>query len=174
MFPDFSGLLTDKLGVKFDEVKTNKHAAFGTIARPFNAEEMEMLGQYIDRGYQLFRQRVADGRKMTTDQVEEIAQGRVWLGNDALPIKLVDAVGSLDDAVKKAAELAKLKEYHTTSYPAESSWLSSLLDNVTKKSYLDEHVREAMGEYYEPLRLVKNMNRQSAIQARLPYYLNIK
>ena len=174
MFPDFSGLLTDKLGVKFDEVKTNKHAAFGTIARPFNAEEMEMLGQYIDRGYQLFRQRVADGRKMTTDQVEEIAQGRVWLGNDALPIKLVDAVGSLDDAVKKAAELAKLKEYHTTSYPAESSWLSSLLDDVTKKSYLDEHVREAMGEYYEPLRLVKNMNRQSAIQARLPYYLNIK
>ena len=174
MFPDFSGLLTDKLGVKFDEVKTNKHAAFGTIARPFNAEEMEMLGQYIDRGYQLFRQRVADGRKMTTDQVEEIAQGRVWLGNDALPIKLVDAVGSLDDAVKKAAELAKLKEYHTTSYPAESSWLSSLLDNVTEKSYLDEHVREAMGEYYEPLRLVKNMNRQSAIQARLPYYLNIK
>ena len=174
MFPDFSGLLTDKLGVKFDEVKTNKHAAFGTIARPFNAEEMELLGNYIDRGYQLFRKRVADGRKMKVEQVEEIAQGRVWLGNDALGIKLVDAIGSLDDAVKKAAELAKLKEYHTASYPEESDWLSSLLDQATQKSYLDEQMKETLGEYYEPLRLVKNMNRQSAIQARLPYYLNIK
>ena len=174
MFPDFSGLLTDKLGVKFDEVKTNKHAAFGTIARPFNAEEMELLGQYIDRGYKLFRQRVADGRKLKVEQVEEIAQGRVWLGNDALPIKLVDAIGSLDDSVKKAAELAKLKEYHTASYPAESSWLDALLDNVTKKSYLDEQMRETLGEYYEPLRLVKSMNQQSAIQARMPYYLIIK
>ena len=174
MFPDFSGLLTDKLGVKFDEVKTNKHAAFGTIARPFNAEEMELLGNYIDRGYQLFRKRVADGRKMKVEQVEDIAQGRVWLGNDALGIKLVDAIGSLDDAVKKAAELAKLKEYHTASYPEESDWLSSLLDQATQKSYLDEQMKETLGEYYEPLRLVKNMNRQSAIQARLPYYLNIK
>ncbi len=174
MFPDFSGLLKDKLGVKFDEVKTNKHAAFGTMARPFNEEEMAMLGNYIDRGYNLFRKRVADGRKMPVEKVEEIAQGRVWLGNDALPIKLVDAIGSLDDAVKKAAELAKLKEYHTSSYPGEADWLSSLFDKTTKKSYLDEQMRETLGEYYEPLKMVKNINKQSAIQARLPFYLNIK
>jgi len=174
MFPDFSGLLTDKLGVKFDEVKTNKHAAFGTMARPFNAEEMAMLGNYIDRGYALFRQRVADGRKMPVEKIEEIAQGRVWLGNDALPIKLVDAIGSLDDAIKKAAELAKLKEYHTSSYPGEEDWLSSLLDQTMRKSYLDEQMHETLGEYYEPLKMVKNINRQSAIQARLPFYLQIK
>ena len=174
MFPDFSGLLTDKLGVKFDEVKTNKHAAFGTIARPFNAEEMELLGQYIDRGYQLFRQRVADGRKMTTDQVEEIAQGRVWLGSDALPIKLVDAIGSLDDAVKKAAELAKLKEYHTSAYPEPADWMQELLNIGSSGSYLDGQMRAALGEYYEPLQYVKNINKHSAIQARLPYYINIR
>jgi len=174
MFPDFSGLLTDKLGVKFDEVKTNKHAAFGTMARPFNAEEMALLGNYIDRGYNLFRKRVADGRKLKIEQVEEIAQGRVWLGNDALPIKLVDAVGSLDDAVKKAAELAKLKEYHTSAYPQEDGWLSSLLNQASTDNYLDEQVRATLGEYYEPLRLVKTINRQSAIQARLPYYINLK
>ena len=174
MFPDFSGLLTDKLGVKFDEVKTNKHAAFGTMARPFNEEEMALLEQYIDRGYKLFRQRVADGRKMTVEQVEEIAQGRVWLGNDALPIKLVDAIGSLDDAVKKAAQLAKLEEYHATSYPEGDDWLSNLLNKASNKNYLDEQMRATLGEYYEPLLLVKSLNKQSAIQARLPYYLTIK
>jgi protease-4 len=173
MFPDFSGLLTDKLGVKFDEVKTNKHAAFGTIARPFNAEEMALLDQYIGRGYELFRKRVADGRKQSVDQIEEIAQGHVWLGNDALGIKLVDAIGSLDDAVKKAAELAKLKEYHATDYPMPANWWEDLLDQSNKGSYLDAEMRQVLGEYYEPLRLVKTINRQSAIQARLPYYLNI-
>lgn len=174
MFPDFSGLLTDKLGVKFDEVKTNKHAAFGTMARPFNAEEMELLGNYIDRGYKLFRKRVAEGRKMPVEKVEEIAQGRVWLGNDALGIKLVDAIGSLDDAVKKAAQLAKLTEYHTNSYPEGDDWLSSLLNKVSNQNYLDEQMHATLGEYYEPLRFVKSINRQSAIQARLPYYLDIK
>ena len=173
MFPDFSGLLTDKLGVKFDEVKTNKHAAFGTMARPFNAEELALLDQYIGRGYELFRKRVADGRKQPVDKIEEIAQGRVWLGNDALGIKLVDAIGSLDDAVKKAAELAKLKEYHATNYPEPAEWWESLLEQGNNGSYLDSEMRQALGEYYEPLRLVKTINRQSAIQARLPYYLNI-
>ena len=174
MFPDVSQLLTQKLGVKFSEVKTNKHSAFGAMSRPLNAEETALLEQYIDRGYKLFRKRVADGRKLSVEQVEEIAQGRVWLGNDALPIKLVDAVGSLDDAVKKAAELAKLKEYRATSYPEEEDWLSDLFNSVTKKSYLDEEMQAALGEYYEPLRFVKNLNSQSTIQARLPYIINIK
>ena len=174
MFPDVSQLLTQKLGVKFSEVKTNKHSAFGAVSRPLNADETALLEQYIDRGYKLFRQRVADGRKLKVEQVEEIAQGRVWLGNDALPIKLVDAVGSLNDAVKKAAELAKLKEYHATAYPEEESWLSSLFDSVTKKSYLDEEMQAALGEYYEPLRFLKSLDKQSVIQARMPYIINIK
>ena len=174
MFPDFSGLLTEKLGVKFDEVKTNKHAAFGTMARPFNAEEKALLDEYIGRGYELFRKRVADGRKQSIEQVEEIAQGRVWLGNDALGIKLVDAIGSLDDAVKKAAELAKLKEYHATSYPEPASWFESLLDKKSGDSYLNTEMRQMLGELYEPLRMVKTINHQNAIQARLPYYLTIE
>jgi protease-4 len=76
--------------------------------------------------------------------------------------------------VKKAAELAKLKEYHTTSYPEEEGWLSSLFDSVTKKSYLDEEMQAALGEYYEPLRYLKSLDKQSNIQARLPYIINIK
>ena len=174
MFPDYSGLLTEKLGIKFDEVKTNKFAAFGTPARPFSAEEMSLLEQYIDRGYKLFRKRVADGRRLPVEKVEEIAQGRVWLGNDALPIKLVDAIGSLDDAVKKAAELAKLKEYHTSNYPAEDDWMESLFGTESKHSYLDGQLRETLGELYEPFMYLKSIDKRSAIQARMPYHLIIK
>ena len=174
MFPDFSGLLTEKMGVKFDEVKTNKFATFGTMARPFNAEELALLDMYIGRGYELFRKRVADGRRQSVDQIEEIAQGRGWLANDALKIKLVDEIGGLDKAVAKAAQLAKLTEYHTASYPEEPSWYSSLLDMSSRGNYLDEQMRETLGEFYEPLMYIKNINHRSAIQARLPYYLNIK
>lgn len=174
MFPDFSGLLTEKMGIKFDEVKTNKHAAFGTMSRPFNAEEMALLEQYIDRGYQLFRKRVADGRKQSVEAIEEIAQGRVWLANDALKNKLVDEIGSLDKAIEKAAKLAKLSEYHATSYPEPTNWFDALMNQGNKGSYLDSHLRTALGEYYEPFTYVKNIRHQNAIQARLPYYLIIK
>ena len=174
MFPDVSQLLTEKLGVKFSEVKTNKHANFGAMSRSLNAEELALLDQYIGRGYELFRKRVADGRKLPVEQVEEIAQGHVWVGNDALKIKLVDAIGSLDDAVKKAAQLAKVKEYHTSSYPDEPSWWESLTASMDNGSYLDEQMRETLGEYYAPFTYLKNIDKQSAIQARLPYFLEIK
>ena len=135
---------------------------------------MALLDQYIGRGYELFRKRVADGRKLSVDAVEEIAQGRVWLGNDALGIKLVDAIGSLDDAVKKAAQLAKLNEYKTASYPAPTDWMDQIMSVTNKESYLDEQMRATLGEYYEPFHYIKGINKQSAIQARLPYFLHIK
>ena len=103
--PDFSDLLTKKLGFKYDEVKTNKNSAYmgaGT-ARPWSQEEITHLQAYVNRGYALFRKRVADGRKMNVEEVEKIAQGRVWLGTDAKKIKLIDGFGSLDDAIVKAA-----------------------------------------------------------------------
>ncbi len=174
MFPDMSELLTQKLGVKFDEVKTNKFSAFGTPARPFNEDEMRYLGNYIDRGYALFRSRVAQGRKMSTAQVEKIAQGRVWLGQDALKIKLVDELGGLDKAVAKAAQLAKLKEYHTSAYPGKTDWIDQLLNKASGETYVKAKAREVLGEYYEPFMLLKDINNQSAIQARIPFDPNIK
>ncbi len=174
MFPDMSELLTQKLGVKFDEVKTNRHSAFGTPARPFNEEEMSYLNKYIDRGYNLFRQRVAQGRKMKVENVEKIAQGRVWLGQDALKIKLVDELGGLDKAIAKAAQLAKLKEYHTSAYPGKVDWFDQLLNKTSGGSYIKAQMRQNLGEYYEPFMLLKDMNNQSAIQARVPFMMNIK
>ncbi len=174
MFPDMSGLLTQKLGVKFDEVKTNKYSAFGTQARPFNEEEMAYLNAYIDRGYNLFRNRVAEGRKMKTENVEKLAQGRVWLGQDAWRNKLVDELGGLDKAVAKAAALAKVKEYHTAAYPAKADWMEQFMNKASGGSYIDNSMRAALGEYYEPFMLLKDINKQNAIQARIPYIIKVK
>lgn len=174
MIPDRSQLLTQKLGIKFDEVKTNRNALMGSNARPMNTEEIEVLTRYIDRGYNLFRKRVADGRKMSTQQVEAIAQGHVFLGQDALKIKLVDQLGGLDTAIEKAAKLAKLNKYYTANYPEETDWLEQLLGSVKGSNYLDEQMRSTLGEYYESFVLLKTLNQQNMIQARIPFFVNIK
>ncbi|EHJ41993.1 signal peptide peptidase SppA [Leyella stercorea DSM 18206] len=176
VIPDFSGLVTTKLGVRFDEVKTNRHSTFGnTMARPFNAEETAMLQASVNRGYSLFRQRVADGRHLTIESVEKIAQGRVWLATDALNIKLVDQLGGIDDAVKKAAELAKLKEYYTSDYPAAASWIDNLLNSMTSSgTYLDTQLRQTLGELYQPFTVLRSIDKREAIQARIPYAISIK
>ncbi len=174
MFPDMSGLLTEKLGVKFDEVKTNRNAGFGTLARPFNEEEMSYLNQYIDRGYRLFRSRVAEGRRLTDGQVERVAQGRVWLGQDAVKIGLVDQLGGLDVAVRKAASLAKTKDYYTQDYPGKVDWLDNLTSKLMGSNYLDEQMRATMGDYYDTFMLLKRINRTEAIQARIPFNINVR
>ena len=173
--PDLSGLVTQKLGVKFDEVKTNRHSAFGNyMARPFNEEERAYLQAYVNRGYQLFTKRVADGRHMSIANVDKIAQGRVWLATDAKKIGLVDQLGGLDDAVKKAAQLAKLSEYYTSDYSKSRSWLSSILAPMSNGNNLDEQLRLALGDLYSPFELIRNLNNREALQARMPYVVNIK
>lgn len=170
VFPDASELITEKLGVKFDEVKTNKNSTMSVFsyARPFNAEEQALLQKYIDRGYALFKKRVADGRHMSVDDVEKIAQGHVWLGEDAIKIKLVDQLGSLNDAVKKAATLSKVTEYSVEKYPAPEDWTASLMNMTDNGTYLDEAMKATLGDLYGPFTFLKTLNRQSPIQARMP------
>lgn len=172
--PDRSQLLTQKLGIKFDEVKTNRNATFGTSARPMNAAELGYMQAYIDRGYKLFRRRVADGRHLSTAQVEQVAQGHVFTGEAAKQLKLVDQLGGIDAAVAKAAQLAKLSEYHTHTYPAPTDWFEQLFNTFGGGNYLDGKMRAALGDYYEPVILLKQMNQLDALQARLPFFLNIK
>ena len=175
VFPDFSGLVTQKLGVKFDEVKTNRNSTFGNLmARPFNEEETAIMQQYVNRGYQLFRKRVADGRHLPVESVEKIAQGRVWLGADAIGLKLVDQLGGLDDAVAKAAKLAKLNEYYTTDYPAPSSWIDQLLSGASDAGSVDARLRMTLGDLYEPVSLMRNLDKHEALQARIPFAINMK
>lgn len=175
MFPDVSGLLREKLGLKFDEVKTNKYALFGTRSRPFTADELSHLESYIDRGYKLFRQRVADGRRLKVDQVEQVAQGHVWLGQDALRIGLVDQLGGVEVALRKVAQLAKLTQWHSSAYPVLPDYLSQLLDlpGAARGNYLDEQMRQSLGAYYEPFALIRDLQAQNPVQARLPFEPNI-
>ena len=175
VFPDMSGLVTQKLGVKFDEVKTNRNSTFGNLmARPFNEEETAVMQQYVNRGYQLFRKRVADGRCLPVESVEKIAQGRVWLGADAIGLKLVDQLGGLNDAVAKAAKLAKLGEYYTVDYPAPSSWIDQLLAGASDAGSVDARLRLTLGDLYEPVSLMRNLNKHEALQARIPFAINMK
>lgn len=174
VIPNFSDLATNKLGLKFDEVKTNRNALFGSQARMMNEEELTFLQGAITRGYHLFRQRVADGRKMTVDQVEQIAQGHVFTGEDALKIKLVDELGGLDKAVAKAAALAKTKSYYTQGYPAPLDFFDQLFQESTDNgSYLDGKLKTSLGTLYEPMKMVNNITTMDRIQARMPWWLNI-
>ena len=175
LVPNASELVTGKLGITFDGTKTNKYTDFeeNLILTKDNAQEIKFMQTYVDRGYETFLNLVADGRKMTRDEVHEIAQGRVWLAADALPIKLVDKLGSLDDAVKKAAELAKLDEYHKKSYPEPAPWYQQLMDMSEKKgTYLDGELREVLGEFYQPVLNARRDMQRNRLQTRLPYLLN--
>ncbi|MBF1452199.1 signal peptide peptidase SppA [Prevotella pallens] len=173
MFPDFSGLASEKLGIKFDEVKTNKNGTFGSTIRPLTPDEMRMLQVYIDRGYTTFKNRVAQGRNLTMAQVEAIAQGHVYTGEDALKIKLVDELGGLDKAVKKAAQLAKIDNYYKVSYPSPVNWFDQIFGENVQDNYLNEQLYTSLGIFYQPFSILRTINQQSAIQARLPYIINI-
>ena len=176
--PDFSDLMTKKLGFKYDEVKTNRNSAYASagMSRPWSAEEITTMQNYVNRGYNLFRKRVAEGRKMSTEQVEKIAQGRVWLGTDAKNIKLIDGFGGLSDAIDKAAELAHLSSYQAVEYPALAGWMEQLMDMAggNKGTYLDEQLRLALGDLYQPFIMIRNMKEKEPIQAALPYVLKIQ
>ena len=178
LIPNASELVTDKLGVTWDGVSTNKYGDYETnlIFAKDNETEIRYLQSYVDRGYDTFLGIVAEGRGMTKEQVNEIGQGRVWIASDALPIKLVDQLGSLDDAVKKAAELASLEKYYAAPYPAKADWLETLLASTEEKkgSYLDEEMKEMLGELYEPLMEMSKDRQRNRLQARLPFSLSIK
>lgn len=177
MIPDASELLTDKLGLHFDMVKTNKGADFGAQGRAFNADEANVMQQYVNRGYRLFISRVAAGRHITPEQVDHIGQGRVWTGSQALKIKLVDKLGTLDDAIAEAASHANLKDYDILSTPNKESWVDQILNSTVKRDYMEEKLRTTLGVYYAPLQFVGTLNGMSAkdyLQARIYYIPNIK
>ena len=181
LIPNFSGLVQDKLGVTFDGVTTNKYTDFETdlVIGKDTDEAMSFMQTYVNRGYQSFLNIVSEGRGMKPAEVDSIAQGRVWLATDALKIKLVDKLGSLDDAVKKAAELAKLDEYHTNTYPAQGSWMDQFLPKENKGTYLDgkfqQEIKSLLGDLYEPLmELRQTVKDGSYVQARIPYDVRVK
>ncbi|MCD8302189.1 MAG: signal peptide peptidase SppA [Prevotellaceae bacterium] len=172
IIPEVSELLTQKLGLKFDVVKTNARSDFGSLSRPMNAEESRLMQAEIDRGYETFISRVAAGRKMKVEAVKKIAEGRVWTGKQAVKIGLVDKLGNIDDAVKCAASLAKVTKYSTAYYPTAAPWYTILL-NDKKKRYMESQLRCLLGEYYPAFSLLRTLKSQDRVQMRIPFDPNI-
>lgn len=171
--PDVSGLLTEKLGLHFDVVKTNEASDFGAVGRSFNAAESAAMQAYVERGYRLFLSRVAAGRKMTPAQVDSIAQGRVWTGGQALRIRLVDRIGGLNEAIAEAAARAKMKAYSVASYPAPLPWYADFGSNL-RDDYMERQLRRSLGEYYAPLQFVQGIEGRNRLQARVPFTLDLR
>ena len=168
MIPDATELLTDKLGLSFDVVKTNAHSDFGAMGRPLNESECRLMQAYINQGYELFTGRVAQGRNISQDSVKAVAEGRVWTGEQAMKIGLVDKLGNLNDAIAAAAKAAKIEKYSVGRFPEPAPWFASLLQEK-KADYMDSQMRSALGEFYPAFSLIRNLKNQDAIQARMTF-----
>ncbi len=166
---DKSQLLTEKLGLRYDEVKTNRNSTMGGMMAPMTTEQMGYVQASVNRGYKLFKSRVARGRHLNMQQVEERAQGHVFLGSDALKLHLVDELGGIDRAIDKAARLAKLEAYHTAPYPAPASLVEQVFNmTASKGNALDEQLRLTLGTFYEPVKLLQSVQWLDPLQARCP------
>ncbi|WP_444092599.1 signal peptide peptidase SppA [Bacteroides sp.] len=173
MIPNVKGL-TEKIGLTFDVVKTNKFADFGNLMRPVNGDERALLQMMISQGYDLFVSRCAEGRHMTKEGIEKIAEGRVWTGEMAKGIGLVDELGGINKALEIAARKAELKGYTIVSYPTKKDILSTLLD-VQPNNYVESQVlKSQLGDYYKDFNLLRNIKERAMIQARVPFELNVK
>ncbi len=178
MFPSGEKLLQDKLGLDFDVVKTNKLSDMGTafggaiLTRPFNAGEKEIFQQYINQGYELFVSRCAEGRKMSIDDIKKIAEGRVWTGETAKELGLVDELGGIDQALAHAAQLAGIENYSVLSQPVQEDFLMILM-NSGQKHYISTRLQETLGGFYGSYRTLEHLKNAHPIQARMPFDLNI-
>lgn len=172
MFPSPHKLITNKLKLNIETVKTNRLADLGSMARPFNAEERAIMQRYINQGYATFIKRCADGRQMSTADIEAVAQGRVWTGEMAKELGLVDLLGDIELAKKIAAEKAGIESYTLIGYPKQASTLDMLL-NQAKTSYIETRIGKVAGEFRNELNLIYNLEQMNSLQARLPYEIHL-
>jgi protease-4 len=173
LIPNAKGL-TDKLGLSFDVVKTHKFADFGNIMRGMNTDEQTLLQMYINQGYDLFVSRCAEGRKMSKNEIEKIAEGRVWTGEAAKKIGLVDILGGIDKALEIAVKKAKVEGYTVVGYPDRKNVLQELLNSKPGNYIESRMLKSQLGDYYNGFSMLKNLEKADFMQARVPFELNIK
>lgn len=174
----FSGekLIKDKMGIRTDVVKTNEHSDFGgsyplplpISSRPLTAYERNVLQNYVNQGYETFLSRVMAGRGLSHDELDAIAQGRVWTGEDAQKIGLVDVLGGLEDAVKIAAAKAGISDYSIAEYPVVKNPLEELLTQLTG-NVKARIMKEELGAFYSTWEQVKNAVQNQGLMARMPF-----
>jgi protease-4 len=173
MIPNLEGT-TEKIGIHAETVKTNEFADFGNLTRPFNENEKQLMQNYVESGYDLFLTRCAEGRNIDKETLALYAEGRVWTGNQAKEIGLVDELGGIEKAIEIAADMANLgKSYVVFEYPKLTSPIEELL-NPVKEELAAKTMKNYLGESFELFMLLKNIKDQDYIQARIPFELNIK
>lgn len=173
MIPNLQKLMNDKLGITIDGVKTNHSSDFGSIMRPFTPEEGAFIQKQIEDFYEVFIGRVADGRGITKAQVDSIGQGRVWSGINAIEIGLVDELGGLDDAVKKAVALAELgDDYRIWEYPEKEDFMQKIVTDMSA-SASETLLKETLGENYKFYQLLEDVKKLQGVQARMDYAIEI-
>jgi len=173
MFPNVKGL-TDKVGLKFDVVKTNKFSDLGATGRGMNTDEQALIQMTINQGYDTFLSRCAEGRKMSKANIGKIAEGRVWTGEKAKKIGLVDELGGIDKAIEIAVKKAKLKEYTVLSYPEKKDFLSTIFKEKPTHYIESKLMESTFGELYKGFGMIKDVQKLDNIQARVPFDINIK
>ncbi len=174
IIPDFSSFMKNKLGITFDRVKTSEFADAPSATRPMNDFEKKIIQQEVDKIYLDFKTRVANGRKKSVEYIDSIAQGRVWTGNRAIEIGLVDKIGGIESAIAKAAELAHLKKYRIRKYPEPESILDQLFNKYPSQLSESSLKKEIGIEAYDVLKQVKKMKSlDGRIQTRVPFEMKI-
>lgn len=173
MMPNMEGLLSDKLGLDFDIVKTNRHTDFASPVRPMTEGEKALLQKAIERGYDLFTTRCAEGRGMSKEALHRVAEGRVWTGEMAKELGLVDQIGGIDEAIKAAAEKAQLKDYTLSAYPEQTNFFNSLMQSG-KDRYIHSRLEEATGVHYPYIRLLNRLKHATPLQAHIGFDPNIR
>ncbi len=166
LIPNFQKLLTNQLGVTFDEVELSQHAVFGGGTKPLDAFESKVVQAEVERVYSDFKSRVAEGRNKPEEEIEKIAQGRVWTGTQGLERGLVDEIGSLDDAIAFAVKKAALKDHKVKFYPEEKSFAEQLSESFAEMK--TNWVKEQVGEHYQLLQTIKQLKSRSGVQCRMP------
>ncbi len=173
ILPNFTQLAT-KIGLHSEQVKTNENAAEYSPFLPLDEKFKAVTLEGVEHIYKTFVSHVAQGRKMTFAQVDSIAQGRVWSGSEAVKIGLVDKIGGLDDALKEAAKLAKIKDYSTQNFPEFEKDINDLLENLPFAKSKESFIKEELGEEtYRIMEQIKRMQSQKGVQAIMPFEIKI-
>ena len=173
IIPNMKEMFNKKLGITFDEVKTNPYADYIPVNRPMNDGERKIITHNIESIYTTFITHVSEGRKMTVAQIDSLGQGRVWSGVDAKRIGLIDEFGGLDDAIKAAAKLAKLTAYSTMDLPVQKDTFEQLMETFSgDKSSV--YLKKELGAAYPYFSYLSRIGHLEGVQALMPYQFEIK
>ena len=174
-FPNMQGFLNNKIGLTFDVAKTNENSDFGSVAQPLTEFQYNKLQEMVVKTYDDFTKRVANGRGLTQTYVDSIGQGRVWAGADAIGLGLVDQLGDMEDAIAYAAEKAKLgSDYKVTEWPKQKDFFTRIMESMNSSDQLDAAMKQKLGVYYDYFKGLDNLQKNTGIQARLPFDMIIE